>query len=84
MKIFYSQRFSKDLNSLPTKIGELFKKQEDIFANNWKDPRLHIKKLINTDLFSFRVTISYRVLFKLADSDSVFFVSIGHRKDIYE
>ena len=84
MKIFYSQRFTKDLISFPTKIKRLYKKQEDVFLVNWKDSRLHMKKVIGTGLFSFRITRKYRVLFKLMNEDSVFFVSAGHRKDIYD
>ena len=84
MRIFYSQRFDRDLIPLPTALKRIFKKQEDIFIENWKDPRLHTKKIIGSNLFSFRVTRKYRVLFNFSDKDSALFISIGHRKDIYE
>ena len=84
MKIFYSQRFKKDLSSFPAGIKRIYNKQQDIFIVNWKDHRLHVKKVINTPLFSFRVTRNYRVLFKFIDENSVLFASIGHRKDIYD
>ncbi len=83
MKIFYSQKFNKVLISLPIGIKRIYKKQEDIFLINWKDPQLHAKKIINTVLFSFRVTRKYRVLFKFTDENSALFLSIGHRKDVY-
>ena len=84
MKIFYSQKFNKVLISLPTGIKRIYKKQEDLFIINWKDPRLHAKKIIGTVLLSFRITRKYRVLFKFADENSASFLSIGHRKDIYD
>lgn len=84
MKIFYSKNFSKVFVSLPVGIKRIYKKQEDLFIMNWVDPRLHIKKIIGTTFFSFRITRKYRVLFKLADGNSASFLSIGHRKDIYE
>lgn len=84
MIIFYSKRFRKDLDSFPLGIKRIYKRQEDIFVENYKDPRLHMKKVISTPLFSFRVTRKYRVLFKFIDDNSVLFATIGHRKDIYD
>lgn len=85
MKIFYTKEFLKILKKLPQSTQNLYKKQEKIFFVNWKDPRLHSKKLKgDNSVFSFRVTRKYRVLFVFTSKDSVLFVSIGHRKDIYE
>lgn len=84
MTIFYTEIFSKTLGRLPAGIKRIFIKQQALFVKNWRDARLHTKKLSGMDLFSFRVTRNYRVLFKFSERDSVFFVSIGHRKNIYD
>ncbi len=84
MTIFYTEIFSKTLGHLPVGIKRIFTKQQALFVKNWRDARLHTKKLSGMDLFSFRVTRNYRVLFKFSERNSVFFVSIGHRKNIYD
>lgn len=85
MRIFHTEKFFKKLKRLPRGIQELYKVNEEIFFANWKDSRLHTKKLKGGSApFSFRVTQKYRVLFRLLDENSVLFVSIGHRKDIYD
>ena len=66
MRIFYDADFDKALAKLPADIQRQYRKQEAIFRQNWRDPRLHIKKLINHPYpFSFRVTRSWRTLFIL-------------------
>ncbi len=85
MRIKYTKDFEKSFKSLPAKIKLLFRKQESIFKNDPRDPRLHVKMLSgNTKNFSFRVTRKYRVIFTFVESEMVIFYEIGHRKDIYE
>ena len=85
MKILHTNTFSSGLKELPLGAKKLYKKQEDLFVIDWKDPRLHTKKLQGGDpLFSFRITRRYRVLFVFLDKEMALFTSIGHRKDIYE
>ncbi len=84
MKIVYSHDFSKEFKSLPKEVQNLFKKQEAVFKNNWKDSRLKVKKLKNQELmFSFRITRAYRVLFVFVKMDTALFLTIAHRKDVY-
>jgi len=84
MKILYAKEFVKEFYKLPDSIQNLYRKQEDIFKNSWRDPRLQVKKLIQHPFpFSFRITRSYRVLFIFTDSDTVLFATIGHRKNVY-
>lgn len=84
MKIFLTDTFSSNLKSLPLSIKRLYKKQERVFVLNWKDPRLHIKQLKGENsVFSFRITRRYRVLLTFIDKDTALFVSMGHRKNIY-
>jgi mRNA-degrading endonuclease RelE of RelBE toxin-antitoxin system len=84
MKIVYDNDFDKVLKKLPPDIQKLYKNQEILFRNNWRDSRLHIKKLINQPFpFSFRITRAYRVLFVFIAPETAFFATIAHRKDIY-
>ena len=75
----------QSFKELPVEIQKLYRKQEILFKQNWKDPRLKVKKLIQRELvFSFRITRDYRVLFTFTETDMALFTKIGHRKDIYE
>jgi mRNA-degrading endonuclease RelE of RelBE toxin-antitoxin system len=85
MKVVYSKEFAKEFKKLPASIQRLYRKQEDIFKENWRDPRLKVKKLKDHPLpFSFRITRGYRVLFVFVESDAALFATIGHRKDVYD
>jgi hypothetical protein len=45
MKIVYAREFAKEFKKLPVGVQRLYRKQEDIFKENWRDPRLKVKKL---------------------------------------
>lgn len=84
MRIVYAEEFAKQLRKLPPGIQRLYRKQEAIFRQDWRDPRLHVKKLRGEPLtFSLRVTREYRVLFLFVENDVALFATIGHRKDVY-
>ncbi|MDP3740948.1 MAG: hypothetical protein Q8R08_01310 [bacterium] len=84
MRILCADEFSKQLDKLPDEAQRHYRKQEQIFLRNWKDPRLHIKKLTGHALaFSFRITRRYRVIFNFVAEETALFLTIGHRKDIY-
>jgi len=84
VKIIYTNEFGKQFEKLPLDIQRLYNKQEVIFRNNWRDPRLHTKKLKDHPLpFSFRITSRYRVLFTFVSLDTTLFMTIGHRSHSY-
>ena len=84
MNIIYADEFRKGFRRLPSAIQRLYQKQEMIFKKDWKDARLHSKKLIDHPFpFSFRITRNYRVLFSFVDQDTTLFGTIGHRRDAY-
>ncbi|OGF64321.1 hypothetical protein A2Z53_00800 [Candidatus Giovannonibacteria bacterium RIFCSPHIGHO2_02_42_15] len=84
MIILYADEFSKQFFKLPKETQSVFRRQEIIFRKNWRDSRLHTKKLHgHSVLFSFRVTRNYRVLFQFVSENKVLFATIGNRKDIY-
>ena len=84
MTVHKTGDFVRNLKKLPADARKLFAKQENIFKENWLDPRLHTKRVRELPgAYSFRVTRRYRVLFYFRDTEAVFF-AVGHRKDIYE
>lgn len=85
MNVIYADEFAKRFRDLPSPIQKQFRKQELLFKNNWRDPRLHTKKLKGTPpIFSFRITRAYRALFFFTETETVLFATIGHRKDVYK
>lgn len=57
MRIIYAAEFRKQFRKLPQDIQRLYRRQELIFRENWRDPRLHTKKLTDHPFpFSFRIT----------------------------
>lgn len=84
MKIIYAEEFKKKFAKLPKEIQKKYLGQEAIFIDNWRDGRLHTKKLTNySPAFSFRITRNYRVLFVFVETDVVMFSTVGNRKDVY-
>lgn len=84
MEIIKTSDFEKLLAMLPADIQRLYSRQEYLFTQNWRDPRLHIKKVKSLDLsFSFRITRRYRVLFYFQTPNRAIFFDIDHRKDVY-
>jgi len=84
MKIVYADEFRKRFLALPLEIQRLYRRQEERFRKNARDPRLHVKKLKEHPYtFSFRITRHYRALFSFIDTDTVLLGAIGHRRDIY-
>lgn len=85
MRIVATKDFERARKTLPAEAQRLFEQQRQRFLINWRDPRLHVKKLRGlSGTFSFRVTRRYRVLFYFTrlESEAIFF-AIGHRKDVY-
>lgn len=84
MKIIKTGEFDKSYKRLPKEIQRLFSAQEKRFESNWRDPRLHAKKVKSLPFaFSFRITRNYRVLFYFKNAGEAIFFDIDHRKDIY-
>lgn len=84
MKIFYTKDFVKMLDDLPKNVQRLYLSQEEILKANWRDPRLHIKKLKGKPItFSFRITRAYRAFFFFRSVDEIVLYAIADRKDAY-
>ncbi len=84
--ILKTKNYNKSVIDLPKKDQSLLTHQEKLLEKNIFDSRLHTKKLKgfpNDVVYSFRITSSYRGIFRLADQNIILF-AIGHRKDIYQ
>jgi mRNA-degrading endonuclease RelE of RelBE toxin-antitoxin system len=85
MEIFTTEDFEKDYALLPEIIKKKAKKQEQIFKNNPFHPSLHTEKLLPKwkNVWSFRVDLNYRIIFKALGNDRVVFTAIGPHNSIY-
>jgi len=84
MNAVYADEFIKQFRKLPQSARNRFHTQEQIFKKNWHDARLHTKKLKGTpQIFSFRITRTYRALFMFIEPNTALLATIGHRKDVY-
>lgn len=85
MKIVKTSDFNQSFKKLPKEIQKLCLMQEKRFLINWKDSRLHIKKVQSLgNVLSLRITSRYRAFFFFQNSLTVIFFEIDHRKDIYK
>ena len=86
MTIEYTSNFIRSFRRLPKEIQNLAIAQEEIFKINARDPRLHVKSLHGKlkNLWSFRVTRRYRVLFAWKSSSAVLFYEVEHRRFVYQ
>ncbi len=85
MAIFKTKHYKKNVASLNKKDLSLLNRQEKFLEIDIFHSKLHTKKLqgFGNDLvYSFRITRSYRGIFRLQDGDIILF-AIGHRKEIY-
>lgn len=86
MILLKTKNYFKQVSLLEKKDKILLLKQEQLLVVNIFDSKLHTKKLKGFPedrVYSFRITISYRGIFRLK-GDSIILFAIGHRKDIYQ
>ncbi len=85
MEIIETSDFKRAFKKLPKEIQELYNTQEKRFKENWRDSRLHVKKIRSLPYaLSFRITRRYRVFFYFQNRETVIFFETDHRKDIYK
>lgn len=86
MILLKTKNYMKSSSSLSKKDKILLTSQEKLLIKDMYDSKLHTKKLkgfVDDKVFSFRITRSYRGIFRLQNQEIVLF-AIGHRKDIYK
>ena len=86
MILLKTKNYKKNVISLPKKEKDLLSKQEQFLVKDIFHSKLHTKKLKgfpDDHVYSFRITRTYRGIFRLA-GDNVILFAIGHRKEIYQ
>ncbi|MEK7068768.1 MAG: hypothetical protein AAB947_00105 [Patescibacteria group bacterium] len=85
MLIIRTDDFERALAKLPAQIREQCEAQVVILKNDWRDTRLHIKKLREPykGIYSFRIMRGYRALFYFDTASNIIIFDADHRKDIY-
>lgn len=86
MEILLTKEFKENFHSLEKHIQKKAEKQILIFKDNPFYPSLHAEKLIpkSKEIWSFRVDIKYRVIFRFLNDNMVAFLSIGPHDWIYK
>ncbi len=84
MIIIETDDFDRAFKKLPKNTQRLYSVQRNRFKENWRDSRLHIKKVESLPLaLSFRITRRYRALFYFQNTETAVLFDIDHRKNIY-
>jgi mRNA-degrading endonuclease RelE of RelBE toxin-antitoxin system len=86
MILLKTKNYKKSSACLEKKDKIFLAIQEKILEDNIFDSKLHTKKLKgfpDEHVYSFRITLSYRGIFRLS-GDNIILFAIGHRKDIYQ
>lgn len=84
MKIVKTDDCLHTLQRFPDSIQKLYKTQENYLKNNWRDTRLHIKKVRDMPrVFTFRITRRYRAFFYFQNPETIIIFTVDHRKDAY-
>lgn len=87
MILLKTRNYKKNTTSLPKQDRILLFEQEKLLIKDIFHPKLHTKKLKgfpDEHVYSFRITRSYRGIFRLSQDNNVILFAIGHRKDIYQ
>ena len=85
MEIYYDHLFKRQYKKLLIPVRELAKEKEILFRKDPFDSRLKTHKLTGNqrEFWSFSISYSYRIIFRFASDDTVWFYQIGTH-DIYD
>lgn len=86
IKIILSRDFDKSFKKLDRNLQIKTLKRLEVFKKNWRHPSLKTHKLKGnlSEIYSFRVTYSVRVLFKfITPSSIILIIDIGQHDEIY-
>ena len=84
-EVLFTLEFHEQFRRLPLPIKKKFSKQLRLFRQNPLHPSLSTEKLNpkNRERWSFRVDLTYRVLFRFTEQDEALLLTIGHHGWIY-
>jgi len=85
-EIYTTATFDELFLKLPKKIQTKAEEKTTLFRKNPFNPILRTEKLHprGHDVWSFRVDVHYRIVFKFAGKNTVEFRFIGHHNQIYD
>jgi len=80
-----TDEFTRRYSELPLSIQKKAELREEIFRQNPFHPSLHTEKLNprKKEIWSFRIDYSYRILFRFAENNAIYFLSVGPHSWIY-
>ncbi|HSW48458.1 MAG TPA: type II toxin-antitoxin system mRNA interferase toxin, RelE/StbE family [Candidatus Saccharimonadales bacterium] len=89
MNIKFSPDTAKDLKIIKRKDKKLASKIEKqllLFQSNPKHPSLRIHKLSGSqkDTWSISITMSIRMVYKMPDDNTAYFIDIGTHDQVYK
>lgn len=86
IEIYTTATFDELFLKLPKKIQVKADEKTKLFKENPFNPILRTEKLHpkGHDVWSFRVDINYRIVFKFTGKNSAEFRFIGHHNNIYD
>ena len=86
IEIRTTETFDKLFLKLPHKIRIKAARKTELFKQNPFHPSIKTEKLSpkGHNIWSFRVDISYRIVFKFVEGGKAEFRFIGHHSDIYD
>jgi len=86
MEILTTLTFDALLKGLPSDVQAKAVKKTDLFKENPFHSSLRIEKLHpkKFNIWSFRIDLQYRIIFKFLGKDKVVFLFIGHHHEIYD
>lgn len=76
MNLVFSPKSQKQLLKLSPVIRKKFYKQINLLENNRNHPSLHLKKMVNQDIYEVRIDLHYRFSFVVKD-DIVNILAVG-------
>jgi len=69
MKVFYSEAFKRDFQSLPKEIQKIAERKLKLFVKNLHHPSLRVKKMEGLqNIWEGSITKSYRFTFKIKNN----------------
>ncbi len=86
MKIITTRTFDSLFGQLSTKIQRKASWKTSLFKENPFHPLLKTEKLHpkQFNVWSFRVDIHYRIVFRFVEKDVAVFLFVGHHNEIYD
>jgi mRNA-degrading endonuclease RelE of RelBE toxin-antitoxin system len=86
MKIVTTETFDRLFLRLSKKIQRKATEKTQLFQTNPFHPSLRVEKLHpkQFNVWSFRIDIHYRIVFKFIEGDKAAFLFIGHHNEIYD